>query len=254
MLLQTSRTIIALILREMSTIYGRSPGGYIWAILEPIGAISILSFVFSFAFREPSLGTNFALFYATGYLPFMLYMDVTRKVGQSISFSRPLLQYPTIVVLDAIFARFILNTITHILVFFLVMLGIIIGFDLNIILRPEFILLSLMSAALLGLAMGTFNCLMISVFPAWQTLWNILNKPMFIISCIFFIFEIIPTQFQKYLFFNPLVHIVGLMRKGFYSTYNPNYISMLYISGLSLIILLIGILFLTRYEKDILNK
>ena len=39
----TPRTILALMLREMSARYGRSPGGYLWALLEPLGAILILS-------------------------------------------------------------------------------------------------------------------------------------------------------------------------------------------------------------------
>jgi capsular polysaccharide transport system permease protein len=33
------RTIVALIMREMATSYGRSPGGYIWAIAEPVAGI-----------------------------------------------------------------------------------------------------------------------------------------------------------------------------------------------------------------------
>ncbi|MDJ0823602.1 MAG: sugar ABC transporter permease, partial [Paracoccaceae bacterium] len=31
----TARAVMALMLREMSTSFGRSPGGYLWAILEP---------------------------------------------------------------------------------------------------------------------------------------------------------------------------------------------------------------------------
>ena len=33
------RAVAALVLREMSTRYGRTPGGYLWAILEPLGMI-----------------------------------------------------------------------------------------------------------------------------------------------------------------------------------------------------------------------
>ena len=39
------RVVFALIIREMSTTYGRSAGGYIWAILEPVGAIALMSLV-----------------------------------------------------------------------------------------------------------------------------------------------------------------------------------------------------------------
>ena len=53
-----ARTVSALVIREMTTSYGRSPGGYIWAILEPVGAVMILSIGFS-RLRQPTLGTSF---------------------------------------------------------------------------------------------------------------------------------------------------------------------------------------------------
>ena len=39
------RAIAALVLREMSTTNGRSPGGYLWAILEPAAGIALLTIV-----------------------------------------------------------------------------------------------------------------------------------------------------------------------------------------------------------------
>ena len=35
------RCVIALMLREMATTYGRSPGGYLWVMLEPIAGIAL---------------------------------------------------------------------------------------------------------------------------------------------------------------------------------------------------------------------
>ena len=63
------RVLFALVVREMSTKFGRSWGGYIWAIAEPLGGILLLTIAFSFAFRKPPLGSNFALFYATASSP-----------------------------------------------------------------------------------------------------------------------------------------------------------------------------------------
>ena len=56
------RAIGALILREMSTSNGRSPGGYLWAVLEPAGGIALLSLVFAAAFRNPPIGISFPMF------------------------------------------------------------------------------------------------------------------------------------------------------------------------------------------------
>lgn len=119
--LATLRAIGALILREITTTYGRSPGGYIWAILEPAAGITLLTLVFSIGFRTPPLGTSFALFYAAGILPLMMYTDISTKLAQTIQFSRALLAYPRITFLDALIARFILNFLTQMMVHFIVL-------------------------------------------------------------------------------------------------------------------------------------
>ena len=46
----TLRTVTALILREMVTTYGRNPGGYAWAVMEPAMGTVLISFIFSLGF------------------------------------------------------------------------------------------------------------------------------------------------------------------------------------------------------------
>ena len=108
------RAIIALMLREMATTYGRSPGGYLWAVLEPAAGIGVLTAIFSFALVSPPIGTNFPMFYATGIVPFLAFIDVSNKIAQSIQFSKALLTYPRVTFIDAIMARFFLNRLVSI--------------------------------------------------------------------------------------------------------------------------------------------
>ena len=83
-----------------------------------------MTLAFSLAFASPALGNNFPLFYATGFLPFMMYSDLANKISQSIRFSRPLLFYPSVTYLDAIIGRFLLNGLTHLMVFYLLIFSI----------------------------------------------------------------------------------------------------------------------------------
>ncbi len=62
-----------MIVREMSTRFGSKPGGYIWALLEPVGYIAMMTVIFGAIAHTPALGTNFILFFATGYLGYQLY-------------------------------------------------------------------------------------------------------------------------------------------------------------------------------------
>lgn len=248
------RTVLAMMLREMVTTYGRSPGGYIWAVLEPVAAIALLSLAFSQVFHAPALGTNFPLFYATGYLPFMMFNDVANKVATAIRFSKPLLAYPAVTILDAILARFLLNLLTHVMVVFIVIAGLELIYETNTILTLPHIIASLAMAAILALGIGTLNCYLMAAFPVWERVWQIATRPLFLISGIFFLFEDLPQNIQNLLWFNPLIHIIGEMRRGFYATYDATYTSAIYVAAVGLLALLMGLVLLRRHDRDLLFK
>lgn len=250
----SARAIMALILREMATSYGRSPGGYLWAIIEPAAGISVLTFVFSALMRSPALGISFAMFYATGMLPFLLYTSVQNKVAGGLTYSRPLLAYPTVTYLDSLLARFILEVMTKLLVGYIVFTGIMILFETRVNLDFLIIIKAYALAAFLALGIGTLNCYMFTRLPVYQRAWAIITVPLFIMSGIFFTWEMIPPAYQAYLWYNPLIHVTGLMRTGFYSTYRPDYISETYVVGVALSTLAMGLLLLRRYHRDLLNK
>lgn len=250
----TPRAIMALILREMSTTYGRSPGGYIWAVLEPVAGIVLLTIIFSVGFRSPPLGTSFAVFYATGVLPFIMYSDLSGKMGQTLNFSRSLLEYPRATFIDALLARFLLNTITLFMVHFLIVVGLFIFITPDITLDFREITLSYSMVLALAIGIGTFNAFLFLAYPVWQNVWAVLNRPLFIISCILFLFESVPQPYNDILWFNPLVHIIGEMRAGFYPYYKPTYISPAFVFGVASTLTLVGLFLLNRYHRDILDK
>ena len=245
---------MALILREMTTKYGKNPGGYLWAIVEPMGAILILSLAFSLLIRTPSLGTSFVLFYSTGYLPFSLYQTISLTTSRAISFSRPLLFYPAVTWLDAILARFILNAVTGVLITYILLSAVLAVTNTRVVLDFVPMVPAMLLAMALGLGVGTLNCALIGVYPTWDLIWSIITRPLFIASAIIFIMEDLPSLVQNVLWFNPLVHITGLMRTGFYPMYSPQYISIAFVLGVSLAAFVLGLILLGRYHRDILNR
>lgn len=251
--LATWRTIGALILREMATTYGRSPGGYLWAVLEPAGGIAVMSLLFSLGFRSPPLGSNFAIFYATGMVPFLMYMDISGKVATAVMFSKQLLAYPAVTYVDALLARFILNTLTQLMVGYIIFTGILVFFDTRTTLELDLIAKGFALTAILGVGVGTMNCFLFSMFPVWQRVWAIITRPLFILSCIFFTFESIPQPYQDILWWIPTVHLTGTFRAAFYTGYDATYVSALYVCGLSGLLTMFGLVFLRRYHRDILN-
>ncbi|WP_220748765.1 MULTISPECIES: ABC transporter permease [Jannaschia] len=248
------RTIVALILREMTSSYGRSPGGYAWMILEPLLGILFLTVLFvMIGLRSPQLGTNFAIFFATGILPFNMYMEVSNKTAQSINFSKALLSYPRVTYVDAILARITLTVLTQLLVAVLLISAIRGLFETRTVVQMEPILLSYAMAIVLGAGVGMLNCFLITQFPIWQQVWGIANRPLFFLSGIILILEGLPEQYKEYFLWNPLIHVTAQMRSGFYVGYDVVYVNPAYVFGVGLVLGLVGMVFLHRYHRDMLE-
>ena len=252
-MLATYRSIYALILREMATSFGRSPGGYVWALLNPVAGIALLTLVLSFAFLAPPLGESFTLFYATGLVPFLFYNDVSSRVAQSLNFSRPLLAYPAVSLTDTVLARFGLNVLIQTAVAIIIFIGVMfVGSSST---ESDFakLIQALLMVVSLSFGVGVLNCFLMTRFPVWQHIWGILTRPLFIISCVFFTFESVPLEFQGILWWNPLVHLIGQVRDAIYPTYTAEFVSSAYVFGLSLASSVLGIGLLRLFNRDLLE-
>lgn len=248
------RTVFALVMREMSTTHGRSAFGFLWAIMEPVAAIALMTVVFSVFMRNPPLGTNFPLFYVTGIVPFQIYAHVGNRVSAAVRFSRSLLAFPAVTAVDAILARFLLNLFMEILIFAIVTVAIVYIYDLHLILRPEMIFYSFAMGALFALGIGTFNCVLFVAYPSYEQIWAVLTRPLFLVSGVFFLYKDVPGLYADIIWFNPIVHWVGLMRAGFYPSYDADYVSPLYVVTLSLVLLSVGLVTLRRFIHDALDS
>lgn len=238
----------------MVTTYGRSPGGYLWAVLEPVAAIALLSFAFSLAFHAPSLGNSFALFYASGYLVYMLFHDVANRTATALRFSQPLLTFSAVTWLDAILARFLLNMLTHLMVFMLVIGAMTAVLDARISPEMARVANALAMASALAFGVGLVNCYLFMAFPVWERVWMVITRPLFIVSGVFFLFEDLPGWVQQFLWFNPLFHVTGEMRDGIYPVYSPAYVSAPFVYGVALALTVLGLMLMSRHADDLIHK
>jgi capsular polysaccharide transport system permease protein len=187
-------------------------------------------------------------------VPFLIYSDVSGKVSQSINFSLPLLGYPRVTLADAVLARTVLSVITQTLVCGLVFGGLLLFIGTQSRLDIALIGQSIFMAFALGFGVGTLNCFLITLFPVWQRVWSIVNRPVFLLSCIVFVFETIPLPFREWLWYNPIVHVVGMTRQGLYFSYSGEYVSAMYVYFLSLTLSVCGFFLIWRFKDRLLNR
>ena len=204
--------------------------------------------------RSPPLGTSFIFFYASGFLPFDIYTSLSGKISGALMYSRPLLSYPRVTWIDTIIARLVLNTLTSVMVFFIVIGGIMLLYDTRAHLDLTPILLGLSMSVIIGAGVGLVNCVLIGLFPVWGIIWGILSRPLFLGSGVIFMLEDMPSNVQDILWWNPLIHVTGLVREGLYGTYTPTYISLSYGYGFGLVLCALGLIFLRAHYKTVLQQ
>lgn len=249
----TARVIMALMLREMTTKYGRSPGGYIWAILEPAGAIALLSFGFSLMMRTPSLGSSFIVFYASGYMVFNHYNTLEKAINNALPYAAGLLRYPVVTWLDAILARFFINTLTNILNAIVIIWGALYFSGSSMMVDFWPIVEAMTAASVLALGMGTVDAFLLGISPIYRSIYKIITRPLMILSAVLYIVDDLPSTVRDIIWYNPLVHITGLMRSGIYATYDPQYISLSYVFTIAMVALTFGLVLLRGYARTIVH-
>jgi len=247
------RVVIAMLRREMSTRYGRTVGGYFWAIAEPAGMIFMLSLVFAALARKPDLGESFVVFFATGFIPFNFYRITSMQLSGAVRGNRPLLRYPNVTVYDAIVARLILQTLTNLMVAVIILVLAITVTGERV--RIDFMLIgmALGAATLLAFGAGTTNAVLFHMFPLYQRIFDIVNRPLFIISGVIFIPEIMPAPIRDLLAWNPLVHLIAVFREGLYPVYHAKVNHIEYPALLGLALLFFGLLLLRRHSERLLD-
>jgi capsular polysaccharide transport system permease protein len=244
--------IVALMLREMLLRYKTSKLGYLWAYIDPIIQVCVWYAIWTLL-KAPNLFHDMPmpLFLGTGIVAFFCFRNVGSYVFGGIKSCRSLLQFPMVKQIDSFIARFILESCTVIVVGFIT-LGLVILLGFGFLPRdPVGVFSSVFSLMLLGLGFGSFNAIIVSLFPVYQKVLPVINRLLLFLSGAFFPVERLPYQVLEYLQWNPALNGVELFRQSWSYVYEP---VMDYSKGY--ILLCAGVLFLIALllEKRVLQE
>lgn len=247
------RSILALVLREVSATDGRAGLGFLWAVAEPVLGIALLCAAFAVFFDQPPLGRDFALFYATGILPFLFVFDTSNRVAQAVRYSRPMLLFPRVSATDAVLARWLLNGLVHLVIWGLVLGGIAVVRPV-----PPFPLLALAVplglAALLAFGVGCFSCALGSFWPAWPRIWSVVAKPLFLVSGVFFLPDGLASGVRDLILWNPVSHVVMMVRAAVYAGYDGDLAQPLFVLTVALGLSVLGLIWLPAAARAVLQE
>lgn len=238
------RVVYALILREIKSRFGEQRLGYIWALLEPIIFVAVLSTIWSFRGSDSISGMGLELFMVTGFVPFFLFRNIMSACMRALAANRQLLTFPQVQFYDLILARFLLEFCTSIIVFIIIVSGIYLtGLDNVAIDFPLGVLIGFCLMALFGLGLGLCLSSLLPIFPSMQPLSEaFLGRPLFLTSGLFFSADMLPESARPYLLMNPLFQIIEYTRGSFFKGVESPYFDPEYTIIFLIILLFIGML------------
>lgn len=241
------RIVMAFVIREIATRYGRSPGGYIWALLEPIAFIALMSVLMGSFGRLPALGDSFTLFYATGYLAFNMYKGMEGYLVSAVSGNKGLMSYPKVSPFDAVMARLILQAMTSCVVTWVIIYGAMWTTNQPISIHWLQIIEAIAFAWILALGVALGNTVLFFKFPLYQKIFDIVTRPLFLLSGVFYVPSHMPHPYSDVLLANPLTQIVVLFREGFYTMHGDTGLDMPFLITTSTGVLFVGMLLFTVF-------
>ena len=233
--------ILALMLREARTRYGRTKAGYLWALLEPMMHIGGFAIFYSFRIMKLPLGDSVLLFLATGFATFIGFRHVLTRTAGGYGSNKSLLTFPIVRVMDVFLGRALLELATWVTVSFIIYTGLILA---GIAPLPDSVMKML--AAIIALFCIAFGAgLFIGIVGEfWASMRSFMSVPMrllYFTSAVFYLPDPLPPAIRDILAWNPILHGITLVREGYYRGYQSHLLDVGYLYSWAIGCVLVGL-------------
>ncbi|MCX8996202.1 ABC transporter permease [Rhizobiaceae bacterium BDR2-2] len=233
-LTQKGHVMQAVILRDVRTRFFNHGLGFLLVPLWPLAHMFILLLIYTFMGRKAPFGDSLRLFFATGLLPCLTFMYVSRFMALSIVMNRPMLAIPAVKVLDILFARAFLEIIGAFMTVLLTFLILLALGDNPFPHDWEQAALAFLSTILLAIGMGVLAGVITSLFAFFATVYALSLILVYIMSGTLFVVAALPAQVAYALSWNPVMHSVEWMRSAFYPSYSSPVLDKYYLLSFGL--------------------
>lgn len=239
---QKGNVMRAVILRDMRTRFFNHGLGFLVVSLWPLTHIFVLLAIYSVMGRRTPFGESLRLFFATGLLPCLTFMYVSRFMALSVVINRPMLAIPAVKLLDILFGRAFLEIIAACFTVFLTFLILLALGDNPFPFDWTQAAFAYLATILLAVGLGVMAGVITTLFPFFATVYALCMILIYVSSGTLFVASAIPSQISYPLSFNPVMHTVEWMRSAFYQTYNSQVLDKGYLLSFGLGTLCIGLL------------
>jgi capsular polysaccharide transport system permease protein len=246
---RNSRIVAALLMRELTTRYGRDDIGFLWVIAEPLIFASAVAALWSVARPPFENGIQVIPFTITGYLPLILVRQTINFSVSGVRVNEPLLYHRQITPLHIFMGRFGIEFLGVSLAYVVIALALnFLGLmdppkDLSMVVEG-WLLLAWMA---FGLAMTM--CALGMLFEFAERIVLVITYILIPLSGAFYMASMLPPVGRRYVMYIPFIHCFEWMRGGFFGESVKIYHNIPYAMGCSAIFTLFGLIMMQAARR-----
>lgn len=223
------RVIHALMIRELTTRFGRENIGFLWIMAEPLLFAGLVGIIWRMSKGPEEHGMSIIAFVATGYIPITLFRHGISRSVAVFTVNSSLLYHMQVKLLDFIIVRFIIEFLGGMMAYLFMAIALIILGEFPI---PANI--GLLIAGWLIYAIFSFSlCLVIAPLSEMSDVLEkfvpVTTYIMIPFSGLFYMVSWMKPDVREYLLLSPFVNGMEMMRKGiwgehivaYYDVWNP---------------------------------
>lgn len=246
-----ARVVGALMIRELSTRFGRENIGFLWVMAEPLLFAGLVGIVWTFMKGPEEHGVSVVAFVASGYIPLTMFRNSVGRVVRIFSVNGSLMYHRQIKILDFIFVRFLIEMIGALMAYLFIAV-ILMYFDL-------FPIPADMGYFLAGWLIYSFFTLSLClVLAPLSEMSDVLEKFMPVtvyimipFSGTFNMVSWLTPEARDILLYSPFVSAMEMMRFGIFGERVTPYYDVAFPLITSLICTLIGLAMCRRVRRDL---
>ncbi|MBU1346965.1 MAG: ABC transporter permease [Alphaproteobacteria bacterium] len=246
-----SRVIGALIMREMTTRYGRQGLGFAWVIGEPL--VFCFGVMILWTATKPAYehGIRVAPFIMTGYMSLILIRHFIALLSSALQANLGLMYHRQISPLHIFLGRTLLElggATAAFAVVYVVLLA------LNLVSLPHDYLLFYCGWLLLAWTALGFALVLAGLamrYEVMERLVPVISYVLIPISGAFYMVSWLPGVAQKYIMYIPFVHGIEMLRSGVFGEFVPVHYNVPYALAVGAVLIILGLLIIAASRDRI---
>jgi capsular polysaccharide transport system permease protein len=250
-LARQTRIVSALMVREMTTRYGRDGLGFAWIVLEPMSFCVGVLILWSLTKPPFEHGIRLQAFSLTGYMCIILLRHMISYSFTAIQANIGLLHHRQVKPLHILISRNLLElggtTMTFILVYVALLALGLINIPANLLL----VYCGWLMMAWLSVGMALLMTGLAMRFEPVERIVGLLTYVLIPLSGAFFMVSWLPPSAQKLILYLPFPHAVEMLRAGVFGPFVETHYDWFYALAFGMVLNLIGLLLVATSRDQI---